>query len=90
MHARKEEHKHPIPTLSMFIVFPSGLSVFMSVVGVSVPVSKSLLKIEITSSQESSPTTQAFNMQTQEQRRGGGQKDVVVMCAETNYCRCES
>lgn len=42
------------------MAFPLGLDVPMSAVGVSVPVSRSLLRIEMTSSQESSPTAQIF------------------------------
>lgn len=45
---------------SMLIVFPSGLMVLISEVGVSVPVSRSLLRIDMTSSQESSPTAHIF------------------------------
>lgn len=50
----------PQPTLSMLIVFPSGLLVLIRVVGVSVPVSRSLFRIEMRSSQESRPTAHTF------------------------------
>lgn len=56
----------------MLMVFPLGLTVLTSDVGVSDPVSRSLLRIEMTSSQESSPTAHIFVF------FGGAKTDVEV------------